>query len=150
MGDENSGISITLPALNEVQNVEMLSEEIVSYFEQKNIPFEIIIVNDGSSDGTGKSADALASQYKNISVIHHKTNEGYGKSAKKNNLLIGIDIKTGNIVKRFPYNSKKSNGLRSDWTRMIIKDKYPEKYKELENASKRKSKWKVRISRKDD
>jgi len=82
MGVESRGISITLPALNEVQNVGILSEEIMSYFEQKNIPCEIIIVDDGSSDGTGKSADALASKYKNISVIHHKINEGYGRSLR--------------------------------------------------------------------
>ena len=79
---ESSGISITLPALNEVQNIGILSEEIISYFQQINIPCEVIIVNDGSSDGTGEFADALASRFENISVIHHVTNEGYGKSLK--------------------------------------------------------------------
>jgi len=79
---ENKGISITLPALNEVQNIEALAEEIIRYFEGKNIPYEIIIVNDGSSDGTGQCADALTSKYKNISVIHHTINKGYGRSLK--------------------------------------------------------------------
>jgi len=79
---EKSGISITLPALNEAQNIEKLSEEIIGYFKDKNIPFEIIIINDGSSDKTGESADALASTYENISTIHHPQNKGYGKSLK--------------------------------------------------------------------
>ena len=80
MNTENSGISITLPALNEAQNIRIFSEEIVRYFEDKNIPCEIIIINDGSSDETGTIADTLASEHKNISVIHHLHNKGYGKS----------------------------------------------------------------------
>jgi len=82
MNPEISGISITLPALNEAQNIEKLSEEIIGYFKDKNIPFEIIIINDGSSDKTGESADVLASTYENISTIHHPQNKGYGKSLK--------------------------------------------------------------------
>ena len=82
MNTENCGISIILPALNEARNIEKLSEEIVGYCENKNIPYEIIIINDGSSDETGKIADTLASENKNISVIHHTKNEGYGKSLK--------------------------------------------------------------------
>lgn len=79
---EQGGISVTLPALNEVQNIKALSEEIIRYFEEKKLPYEIIIVNDGSTDGTGECADVLASKYNTISVIHHKVNEGYGKSLK--------------------------------------------------------------------
>lgn len=82
MNQAYSGISIILPALNEAQNIEALSQEILSYFKNKNIPFEIIIVNDGSTDETGIIADALASEHKNISVIHHAQNKGYGKSLK--------------------------------------------------------------------
>ena len=82
MNTENSGISITLPALNEAQNIRIFSEEIVRYFEDKNIPCEIIIINDGSSDETGTIADTLAYEYENISVIHHLYNKGYGKSLK--------------------------------------------------------------------
>lgn len=82
MNIENSGISIVLPALNEEQNIEKLTEEIIGYFEDKNIPYEVIIINDGSSDKTGKVADALASKYENISTIHHSQNKGYGKTLK--------------------------------------------------------------------
>jgi len=80
MGIEQSGISVTLPALNEAENIEALSEEIMGYFEGKNIPYEIIIVNDGSADETGKIADALAAKHKTVSVIHHSPNKGYGRS----------------------------------------------------------------------
>jgi glycosyltransferase involved in cell wall biosynthesis len=80
MSIEQGGISITLPAYNEAENIDALSEEIMGYFEAKKIPYEIIIVNDGSADETGKIADALAAKHKTISVIHHRPNKGYGRS----------------------------------------------------------------------
>jgi len=76
------GISVTLPALNEAQNIETLSKEIMHYLEKNNIPYEIIIVNDGSSDNTGIIADELASHYNTVFSIHHKHNKGYGSSLK--------------------------------------------------------------------
>jgi len=80
MDMEQCGISVTLPAYNEAENIEALAKEIMGYFENKKIPYEIIIVNDGSVDETGKIADALASKHKTISVIHHSPNQGYGRS----------------------------------------------------------------------
>ncbi len=80
MGIEQGGISITLPAYNEAENIEALSEEIMGYCEGKKIPYEIIIVNDGSADATGMIAEALAAKHKTISVIHHSPNQGYGRS----------------------------------------------------------------------
>jgi len=80
MGIEQGGISITLPAYNEAENIEALSEEIMGYCEGRKIPYEIIIVNDGSADATGKIAEALAAKHKTVSVIHHSPNQGYGRS----------------------------------------------------------------------
>ena len=79
---KNGGVSVTLPALNEEENIEKLSEEITHYFAHRHIPCEIIIVNDGSSDETGKVANVLASKHEHISVIHHPHNKGYGTSLK--------------------------------------------------------------------
>jgi glycosyltransferase involved in cell wall biosynthesis len=80
MSVEQGGISITLPAYNEAENIEALSEEIMEYCEGKKIPYEIIIVNDGSADATGKIAEGLAAKHKTVSVIHHSPNQGYGRS----------------------------------------------------------------------
>lgn len=82
MSAEKRGISITLPALNEGKNIEKLTEEIIAYCTSVQIPFEVIIVNDGSSDNTGKIADALASAYESVSALHHAQNQGYGKSLR--------------------------------------------------------------------
>jgi len=79
---QNPGISIVLPALNEEENIEVLVGQIKDYFKTNTLPFEIIIVNDGSIDQTGSMADRLADTHKNITVIHHPENQGYGKSLR--------------------------------------------------------------------
>ena len=79
---KNSGISIVLPALNEEDNIEILVDQIKNYFKTNSIPYEIIIVDDGSTDQTGSIADRIAGEYENITVIHHPENQGYGKSLR--------------------------------------------------------------------
>jgi len=76
------GISIILPALNEEHNLKALVNEIIDYFTNKHIKYEIIIVNDGSTDKTAEIAEKLSITYKNVFVIHHPENKGYGKSLK--------------------------------------------------------------------
>lgn len=77
-----AGISFVLPALNEEQNIEPLVREIIAYCEARQLPYEIIIVNDGSSDATGSIADSLAAQYKTVLPLHHRHNQGYGTSLR--------------------------------------------------------------------
>jgi glycosyltransferase involved in cell wall biosynthesis len=79
---KNLSISIVLPALNEEDNIESLVGQIKNYFKTNLIPYEIIIVDDGSTDQTGSIADRLAGEYENITVIHHPENQGYGKSLR--------------------------------------------------------------------
>jgi glycosyltransferase involved in cell wall biosynthesis len=76
------GISFVLPALNEERNIELIAHEIIEYCSAKELSFEIIIVNDGSTDKTGSIADALAAHYRTVRPIHHHRNQGYGKSLR--------------------------------------------------------------------
>lgn len=76
------GISFVLPALNEEQNLEPLAREIIDYCSTQELSFEVIIVNDGSTDTTGSIADSLASRYQTVRPIHHRRNQGYGKSLR--------------------------------------------------------------------
>ena len=76
----NQGISIILPAFNEEDNLESSIKDVIDYFDSKERKYEIIVVNDGSTDKTGEIAHTLSTLHENISVIHHSTNKGYGNS----------------------------------------------------------------------
>lgn len=44
--------------------------------------YEVIVVNDGSTDNTKTALDELAQTYPEVRVIHHETNRGYGAAIK--------------------------------------------------------------------
>jgi dolichol-phosphate mannosyltransferase len=70
-------ISYLIPAYNEEKNLHETVEEIMGL--QKLFPsFEIVIVNDGSSDNTDIVSKELSDTYKFIRTVNHKKNEGFG------------------------------------------------------------------------
>jgi len=75
-------LSVFLPAYNEEANLERTVKNVVENLKKKVTEWEIIIVDDGSKDKTGKIADNLAKSNKNIKVIHHSPNRGYGGAFK--------------------------------------------------------------------
>ncbi len=83
-------LSIFFPCFNEEPNVEKVALGALAVARRISDDYEIIIVNDGSSDRTGEIADRLSRQYPEIRVVHHERNKGYGaalqsgfKSARK-------------------------------------------------------------------
>lgn len=73
-----NSISVFFPCYNEQENVERVAKSAVELLESLKLDYEIIIVNDGSKDNTGKIADKLASENPRIKVVHHSPNKGYG------------------------------------------------------------------------
>ncbi len=71
-------ISVFFPCFNERENLEPLVQQAVQVLDKMGLDYEIIIVDDGSTDGTGALADALAAGNPRIRVIHHPVNKGYG------------------------------------------------------------------------
>ena len=77
-------LSVVIPAFNEEQNVVPVLEETVRTLsaESEIGPFEIVVVNDGSRDGTGARAEEFAVQRPQIRVLHHSENRGIGAALK--------------------------------------------------------------------
>jgi len=71
-------ISVFLPCYNEQDNVERTTKQAISVLERLGADYEVIIVNDGSSDNTGQVAQRLASENNRVKVVNHSTNLGYG------------------------------------------------------------------------
>jgi glycosyltransferase involved in cell wall biosynthesis len=74
----NVSISVFFPCYNEQDNITRVSEQAVAVLEKLKADFEVIIVNDGSGDNTGKIIDELAGKNDRIKAVHHVTNLGYG------------------------------------------------------------------------
>lgn len=81
--EEEASITAIVPALNEEDSIEEAVREIVGIFNSNNLPYKILIVNDGSSDRTGEIAETLSKENENIRVIHHETPRGLGGSYKE-------------------------------------------------------------------
>jgi glycosyltransferase involved in cell wall biosynthesis len=77
-GSTAVSISVFFPCYNEQENVARTAEQALAVLEKLNADFEVIIVNDGSSDDTGKIADEIAAGNDRVKVVHHPTNLGYG------------------------------------------------------------------------
>lgn len=73
---EEDKISVIVPAYNEKDNLKPLMEELDEMIEQQRMNYEVIIVDDGSTDGTFKKASKLADKYSYLSVIKHRSNLG--------------------------------------------------------------------------
>lgn len=71
-------ISVFLPAYNEEKNLSQTIKNVLGPLKKYFKKWELIIVNDGSKDKTGKIADEYAKKHKQIRVIHHNPNQGYG------------------------------------------------------------------------
>jgi len=69
-------VSIISPAYNEVENLPYLVESITKVLASSGVQAEIIIVDDGSTDGTDKVCESIAVQYPNVKVFHHNQNLG--------------------------------------------------------------------------
>ncbi|MBN1800206.1 MAG: glycosyltransferase family 2 protein [Candidatus Lokiarchaeota archaeon] len=78
-------ISIVIPLYNEENSIQNVINRIPNHHD-----YEIIVVDDGSSDNSVQNA---LNSKKKITVIHHKTNKGYGEA-----ILTGLKHASGDII----------------------------------------------------
>ena len=71
-------LSICIPAYNEEKSLRSTVEELIANLEDSYIDFEILIVDDGSTDSTFKIAEGLKRIYPEIKLFHHDKNVGIG------------------------------------------------------------------------
>ncbi len=87
-------VSILVPCFNEAGNGE---ETLLAALAQRYPNFEVIAINDGSSDGTGALLDALAARHERLRVVHLAHNQGkamalrMGALAARGEYLVCID-----------------------------------------------------------
>lgn len=87
-------LSVLVPAYNESQNIKTTLETLIDYMDQRQVGYEIIIVDDGSSDETAVLAREHVSE--KIKVVRYATNMGKGFA-----LRTAFDHSAGKIVAFF-------------------------------------------------
>jgi len=69
-------ITIIVPAFNEKENLNPLMQEIDSVVKKDNRTYEVIMIDDGSEDGTFEEGKKLIEKYKYLKVYNHRANLG--------------------------------------------------------------------------
>ena len=86
-------ISLTVPIFNEEENVFPLYEKLLPVLVGIDRSWEIIFVNDGSTDGSASLLDRLAEQDQRVLVLHFRRN--YGQTAA---MMAGFDFARGEVI----------------------------------------------------
>lgn len=93
----NRSVSILVPTYNEAENIPLLIKSISETLSKINILYEIIIVDDNSSDNTAKIAMELNGKYRTVRVFIREYDPGYapsyllGLKEAKNDIVISMD-----------------------------------------------------------
>jgi len=77
---KNCRISLIVPALNEEAVIEANVEAFINVTGRSFVGYEVILVNDGSTDRTGEIMDRVAQRHDHVRVIHNAENMGLGRS----------------------------------------------------------------------
>jgi len=75
----DTDLSLIIPAYNEEDGIGKVLDETLEYLTEHGKTWELIVVDDGSNDGT---YEQLQTRSEKISVIRHRRNRGYGASLK--------------------------------------------------------------------
>ncbi|MFH2021103.1 MAG: dolichyl-phosphate beta-glucosyltransferase [archaeon] len=84
-----NSISIVIPAYNEENRIEATLKKISTYFDKKKLKYEIVVVDDGSTDSTVKTV--AQQNLKNLRIIQNNENKGKGYTIKKGFLASRMD-----------------------------------------------------------
>jgi glycosyltransferase involved in cell wall biosynthesis len=86
-------LSVVIPAMNEEGNIPALHRAIADILETTGITFELILVDDGSTDGTWQAIEALSARDRRVIGLRHRRNFG-----KARGLATGFAAASGEIV----------------------------------------------------
>jgi glycosyltransferase involved in cell wall biosynthesis len=86
-------VSVVIPVYNEEDNVEPLYAALVSELETLDVSYEIVVVDDGSRDGTYGRLVALAAKDENLKLVELRRN--YGQTAA---MSAGFDHARGSVI----------------------------------------------------
>jgi glycosyltransferase involved in cell wall biosynthesis len=112
-------ISVVIPLLNEVESLPVLTEWIMKVMDDNKFSYEIILIDDGSDDGSWEEIERLKAKNSRISGIKFRRN--YGKSAALN---IGFEAAKGDVIITMDADLQDSPDEIPALYKMITEEKY--------------------------
>lgn len=91
--EEQIDVSVVIPLYNEEENVNELYQELHSVLHHKEFSYEILFVNDGSSDKTAEIVKGICEQDSNVTAVTFRKN--FGQTAA---MSAGFDYSRGQII----------------------------------------------------
>jgi dolichyl-phosphate beta-glucosyltransferase len=86
-------ISIVIPAYNEEKRIRGSLSETCAYLNNSGIYYEIIVVDDGSSDGTSRIVESMVTDSPKVTLVRYEKNKGKGHA-----LRTGVLVTKGDFV----------------------------------------------------
>ncbi len=86
-------ISLTVPVYNEREALLPLFTKVSEVMTARGMPWEVIFVNDGSTDGSAEALNTLAEENPEVKVIHFRRN--FGQTAA---MMAGFDFAEGDVI----------------------------------------------------
>jgi glycosyltransferase involved in cell wall biosynthesis len=75
-------LSVVIPAYNEADGIAPVVTELAAVLTRSGIEHEIVVVDDGSTDGTSEAVQQLADTLQAVRLARHPRNRGYGAALK--------------------------------------------------------------------
>jgi dolichyl-phosphate beta-glucosyltransferase len=74
---------VIIPAFNEAHRLPRYLAEVVTYFDGRNEPYEVLIADDGSTDGTADAVATIVRTHPSVSVLRQDQNAGKGAAVRR-------------------------------------------------------------------
>jgi dolichyl-phosphate beta-glucosyltransferase len=74
--------SVVIPAFNEAARLPPYLDEVVAFLDGRGAPWEVIVVDDGSVDGTGAVVRAAAARHSTVGLLRSPVNRGKGAAVR--------------------------------------------------------------------
>jgi len=77
-------LSVVIPAFNEADNIPIVMRDTVATLDASEVKgrYELLLIDDGSSDDSPRIVDEMARQYSGVRALHHERNLGIGEALK--------------------------------------------------------------------
>src|SRR6516165_9957940 len=86
-------LSVVIPAYNEEKNLPEVLQSLRRELRKEGIPYEIVVVNDNSRDGTAAVIEAFMAEDADIRTVNRRPPGGFGRAVRS-----GLEAVTGDVV----------------------------------------------------